>query len=131
MWSILTKEFVGENGALKAIKCVTVEWGPEKDDHGRPVMKEVPGSDFELPAELVVLAMGFLHPEHNPLTDGLGVKYDGRGNIEANYDDFETNVPGVYSVGDSRRGQSLIVWAIAEGVRASKSIDRYLKSLKK
>ncbi len=124
MWNILTKRFVGENGHVKKLECVKVEWLPNPDG-GRPIMKEVQGSEFTLDADLVVLAMGFLHPVHEGLLDALGVEYDARGNVltKGNYD---TSVEKVFSAGDMRRGQSLIVWAISEGRNAASEIDRYL-----
>jgi glutamate synthase (NADPH/NADH) small chain len=89
-------------------------------------MEEVPGSEFELPADLVLLAMGFLGPVHEGLLDDLGVAYDPRGNVRANTHDYATSEPGIFAAGDCRRGQSLVVWAIAEGREAARAIDTYL-----
>ena len=89
-------------------------------------MEEVPGSEFELEAELVLLALGFLGPVHEGLLDDLGVDYDGRGNVKADTEAFATSEPGVFAAGDCRRGQSLVVWAISEGREAARAVDRYL-----
>ncbi|MGN6369974.1 MAG: glutamate synthase subunit beta [Phycisphaerae bacterium] len=121
---ILTKEFVGDaEGNLKGLKTVRVEW--TKDEKGQFKMKEVAGSEQEWPCELVFLAMGFLGPE-NPVAAALGVELDPRSNYKAEYGKFNTNVPGVFSAGDCRRGQSLVVWAINEGRGAARECDRYL-----
>jgi glutamate synthase (NADPH/NADH) small chain len=88
-------------------------------------MSEIPGSQFSIECDLVLLALGFLHPEHNPLLEALGVELDGRGNVKTGRD-YATNVPGVFAAGDMRRGQSLIVWAIAEGREAARSVDEFL-----
>lgn len=122
-WSVLTKKFIGDNGALKKLSCVRVEF--QGDGKNSPVMKEILGSEFEVEADLVILAMGFAHPEHNGLLDELGLAYDKRGNVQAGVD-FQTSVPGIFSAGDMRRGQSLVVWAISEGRQAARSIDLYL-----
>ena len=88
-------------------------------------MEEIPGSEFEIPADLVLLAMGFLGPEKNPLFENLGMELDARSNVKADANKM-TNVPGVFVAGDMTRGQSLIVWAIAEGRRAAKGVDLWL-----
>ena len=88
-------------------------------------MREVPGSEFEVETELVLLAMGFLGPESDGMLKQLGVKLDARGNVEAD-DDYMSSQPGVFAAGDMRRGQSLVVWAIAEGRRAARGVDRFL-----
>lgn len=124
LWSVNTKAFEGQNGHVTKLHCVRLEWS-EPDATGRRTMREIPGSEFTLEAELVLLAMGFLHPEHAPLLDGLGVDYDARGNVRTDVNCM-TSVRGVFAAGDMRRGQSLIVWAIAEGRRAARGIDRFL-----
>lgn len=88
-------------------------------------MIEVPGSDFEVETELVLLAMGFLHPEHGGMIEQLGVDLDGRGNVKADAEKM-TSRPGVFVAGDMTRGQSLVVWALAEGREAARGVDRYL-----
>jgi glutamate synthase (NADPH/NADH) small chain len=123
-YNILTKRFVGdENGWVQAIHTVQVEW--VKDANGRMGPREIPGSEKVWPAQLVLLAMGFLGPEDQLLSQ-LGVERDPRSNVKADYDRYATNLPGVFSAGDMRRGQSLVVWAIHEGRGAAREVDRYL-----
>ena len=125
-WGISTKEFIGdENGNLKAIKVIDVNW--EKDFLGRPIkFTEVEGSEREMPAQLVLLAMGFVHPQHEGMIQQLSVELDGRGNVKATEGDFQTNVQKVFAAGDMRRGQSLVVWAISEGREAARKVDLFL-----
>ena len=115
-FSVLTKSFSGENGQVKKLNCVRVD----------AAMKEIPGSEFELKADLVLLAMGFVSPVHEVMLASLGVKLDGRGNVEANVMNYKTSTPKVFSAGDMRRGQSLVVWAIREGRQAARAVDEYL-----
>jgi len=122
-WSILTKKFIGEAGMLKKLTCIHVEF--EKDSKGCPLMKEVKNSEFEIEADLVLLAVGFVSPEHSPLLTDLGVEYDNRGNVQTD-SHFMTNVKGVFAAGDMHKGQSLIVHAIAEGRQVAYNIDNYL-----
>ncbi|WP_201317614.1 glutamate synthase subunit beta [Paenibacillus sp. EPM92] len=123
-YMISTKKFVGdENGHVQELHTVLIEW--RKDDQGRFVPVEVPGSEQVYPAQLVLLAMGFLGPE-NPVLGQLGVERDERSNAKAAYGRFVTNVEGVFAAGDMRRGQSLVVWAINEGREAAREVDRYL-----
>ncbi len=120
-WAIATKEFVGDNGVLNAIKAVRIEFKDGK-------MVEVPGSEFELKADLVFLAMGFTNPLQQVL-EAFGVEKDGRGNAKASTDGadcYQTNVKRVFAAGDMRRGQSLVVWAIREGRQAARAVDEYL-----
>lgn len=122
-WSINTKWFEGdEHGDVKRLHAVRLEW--YTDPSGRRQFREIPGSEFSLDVDLVLLAMGFLHPQHDGLLDALGVEYDARGNVKTV--NYATSVPGVFSAGDMRRGQSLIVWAIAEGREAAHYVDKYL-----
>ena len=123
-YNILTKSFSGANGRVQKLHAVRVEWGPP-DASGRPSMNEVPGSDFEIETELVLLAMGFLHPEHEGMIADLVVDLDGRGNVKTD-DDKMTSVPGVFAAGDMARGQSLVVWALAEGREVARGVDRFL-----
>ncbi|WP_443939185.1 glutamate synthase subunit beta [Pedobacter sp. MW01-1-1] len=125
-WSVNTKEFIAdENGNLKALKVVDVEW--EIDAIGRPVsFKEVPGTERDLPCELVLLAMGFLHPQKQGLLEKLGVELDNRGNVSAPESTYQTNINKVFAAGDMRRGQSLVVWAISEGRETARKVDEYL-----
>jgi glutamate synthase (NADPH) small chain len=118
------KKFVGDaNGQVKEVHTVEIEWG--KDEQGRFVPKEVPGTEKVRPAQLVLLAMGFLGPEQ-PLLEALGVERDPRTNVKADYGRFQTNVPKVFAAGDARRGQSLVVWAFNEGRAAARECDRFL-----
>ncbi|MSQ93740.1 MAG: glutamate synthase small subunit [Gemmataceae bacterium] len=123
-----TEKFVGDaQGNLKELHTHRIEW--VKDDNGRFVMKKVPGSEQVLPAQLVLLAMGFLGPE-NQLLEKLGVEIaklpNGTHNAKAEYERYQTNLPNVFAAGDMRRGQSLVVWAINEGRGAARECDRYL-----
>ena len=124
MWSVQTKEFLGEKGAVRKLSCVKLEW-TEPDAAGRRSFREIPGSAFELPADLVLLAMGFVHVEHGPLIRDLGVSTDGRGNLVAD-GNCMTNVPGVFGAGDAVMGASLVVRAINLGRQAAEGADRFL-----
>jgi glutamate synthase (NADPH/NADH) small chain len=118
-WSVNTVRFLADDASrVRALECVRVEL---KDGRFAPV----PGTEFELKADLVLLAMGFVHPEKEGLLSELGVKLDARGNVDVD-EDFMTSLPGVFAAGDMQRGQSLVVWAIAEGRKAAAAIDRYL-----
>ncbi len=124
-WSINTKKLTGDaEGNVKELHGVRLEWTPPEEEGGRPQMKEVPGSEFVMKADLVLLAMGFLGPE-KPLLSQFGVDLDGRGNVVAD-SDYATSVPGVFACGDARRGQSLVVWAIWEGREAARGVDAFL-----
>jgi len=124
-YALLTKRFIGDKGRVAEIEAVQVRFG-EPDAAGRSKMEEVPGSEHRRPADLVLLAMGFLHPVHEGLIDGLGVDKDPRGNVLADTRGYATSEPGVFAAGDCRRGQSLVVWAISEGREAARAVDRYL-----
>jgi glutamate synthase (NADPH) small chain len=118
------KRFVGDGrGHVKEAVTVQIRW--ERNDEGRFTPVEVPGSEKVLPTQLVLLAMGFLGPEQ-PLLDQLGVARDGRTNVQAEFERYGTNLPGVFAAGDCRRGQSLVVWAFNEGRGAARECDRYL-----
>ena len=124
-WNVLTKEFIGDaDGNLKAAKCVRVKW--DQGDNGQWNMSEVEGSEFEIPCERAFLAMGFVHPVHEGMIDELGVEKDGRGNVNANTNDYQTSIDKVFTAGDMRRGQSLVVWAIREGRQAARAVDQFL-----
>ena len=123
-WSISTKKFVGdENGKLKGL--VTTEVTVNRENGGFKI-EEVPNTEKEWPCELALLALGFTGPETNTMVKDLGLELDGRGNVKADEDTYMTSVPGVFSAGDARRGQSLIVWAISEGREAAHQVDRFL-----
>jgi glutamate synthase (NADPH/NADH) small chain len=123
MWGVKTLSFSGEEGKVKRAHAVKVQW--EKDETGREVMKEIPGSEFEIETDLVLIAMGFSHVHQKGLVNDFGVKLNERGNISVN-SDFMTSEKGIFSAGDSVRGASLVVWAIHEGREAAKGIHRYL-----
>ena len=122
-YSILTKGFSGSNGHVEKLHAVRLEWGPGED--GRMGMKEVPGSEFEIETELVLLALGFLHPEHEGMLNELGVELDPRGNVKLDSNRM-TSKAGIFAAGDMARGQSLVVWAIAEGRETAHCMDSYL-----
>jgi glutamate synthase (NADPH/NADH) small chain len=123
-WAVLTKRALGASGHVEAVECIRVEWmqGPD----GRWAMQEMPGSTFELKADLVLLAMGFLGPRKAGMVEQAGVKLDPRGNIAANTLDYQTSVPKIFAAGDMRRGQSLVVWAIREGRQCARAVDEFL-----
>ena len=123
-YNILTKTLVGESASLKKLQAVRIKWG-SPDKNGRSAMEEITDSDFEIQADLLLLAMGFLHPEPDGLLAELKVELDGRGNVKTDTNKM-TTVPGVFAAGDMARGQSLVVWAIAEGRQAAYGIDKHL-----
>jgi glutamate synthase (NADPH/NADH) small chain len=117
-------KFEGDShGHVKAVHTVEVKW--ERNDKGQFIPKNVPGTEKVLPAQLVLLAMGFLGPEQ-PLLEALGVERDARTNAKADFEKYSTNIKGVFAAGDCRRGQSLVVWAFNEGRGAARECDRYL-----
>ncbi|MEE8436300.1 MAG: glutamate synthase subunit beta [bacterium] len=127
-WSVLTKGFRGEYGQVRELHGVEVEWIPAETTQGnggRPTMREIPGTEFTQPVELVLLAMGFLGPMRSGLLEQLGVAINERGAVRRD-ENFMTSVPGVFVAGDMTRGASLVVWAIAEGREAADGIHRYL-----
>ncbi|NWG26822.1 MAG: glutamate synthase subunit beta [Pseudorhodoplanes sp.] len=115
-FAVLTQHFHGENGHVKSLQCVRVD----------SQLKPIPGSEFEVKADLVLLAMGFVHPVQEGLLKSLHVELDPRGNARASTDDYKTSVPKVFAAGDMRRGQSLVVWAIREGRQCANAIDTFL-----
>jgi glutamate synthase (NADPH/NADH) small chain len=115
-FSVMTQKFSGENGVVKKLHCVRID---EK-------MKPVPGSEFALDADLVLLAMGFVHPVHEGMIEKLGLKLDARGNVEANTLAYQSSKAKIFAAGDMRRGQSLVVWAIREGRQAAHAMDKFL-----
>jgi glutamate synthase (NADPH/NADH) small chain len=122
-FSIKTKKFTGENGVVKKLHGVRLEW--KKDATGKWQESEVPGSEFELDCDLCLLALGFLSPEHDGPIGQLKLNLDPRGNVQVDQD-YMTSVPGVFAAGDMRRGQSLVVWAISEGRCAAHGVDKFL-----
>lgn len=124
-WALFTKEFLGdENGNLRAIKVAEMGWS-DQEPGKKPAWVEQPDTEYEIPAELVLLAIGFLHPQHEGLLDSFGVEYDKRGNVNAD-EKYKTSVDGLFVAGDMRRGQSLVVWAISEGRECAYHVDEYL-----
>jgi glutamate synthase (NADPH) small chain len=123
-WAILTKAFIGdENGHLKALQLVDLEWVVDAAT-GRHQMKQIAGTERELPCELALIAAGFLHPQYEGLLQQLGVEIDVRGNVKDK--SYQTNVPKVFAAGDMRRGQSLVVWALSEGRECARKVDEFL-----
>ena len=118
-WAVQTKVFKGDGGQVKALVACRVEWKDGK-------LHDVPGTEFEIKADLVLLAMGYVHPIHQGMLDELGLKYDGRGNVAADTETYQTSMPKVFAAGDTRRGQSLIVWAIREGRQCARAVDEFL-----
>lgn len=123
-WSVLTKKFIARNHSVSKLLCVKAEFS-EGAQNSCPVMREAAGSEFEIEADLVVLALGFLHPEKKGLIEELRLELDQRGNVKADAN-LMTSAKGVFTAGDMHRGQSLIVWAVSEGRMAARSIDEYL-----
>jgi glutamate synthase (NADPH/NADH) small chain len=123
-WSVTTKRFEGSNGKVEKLIAARVEW--HRDGNGPPKMVEIPGSEFELKADLVLFAMGFVGPVQTGLLEQFGVERDARSNVKADTDSYQTSVPKVFAAGDIRRGQSLVVWAIREGRQAARSVDQFL-----
>jgi glutamate synthase (NADPH/NADH) small chain len=115
-FAVLTQKFSGENGAVKKLHCVKV------DDNFKPVA----GTEFEIDAELVLLAMGFVHPVHEGMITTLGLELDPRGNVKADTLAYQTSLAKVFAAGDMRRGQSLVVWAIREGRQCAHAVDKFL-----
>jgi len=123
-WAVTTKRFEGANGRVEKLVAARVEW--QRDVTGTMKMVEVAGSEFEMKADLVLLAMGFVGPALSPLLTQFGVERDARSNVKADTEDYRTSVPKVFAAGDMRRGQSLVVWAIREGRQAAHAVDAFL-----
>jgi glutamate synthase (NADPH) small chain len=123
-WSVQTKRAIGENGKITALQCVRVDW--QLGDGGQMKLMEVPGSEFTLKADLVLLAMGFVGPRKQGLVEQAGVELDARGNVKAPLTNYQTSKTKIFSCGDMRRGQSLVVWAIREGRQCARGVDEFL-----
>jgi glutamate synthase (NADPH) small chain len=123
-WSVQTRRAIGENGKVTALECVRVEW--QLGDGGQMKLVEVAGSEFTLKADLVLLAMGFVGPRKAGLVEQSGVELDARGNVKAPLTNYQTSKAKIYSCGDMRRGQSLVVWAIREGRQCARGVDAFL-----
>jgi glutamate synthase (NADPH/NADH) small chain len=115
-FAVLTTKFSGQNGEVKKLHCTRVD---EK-------IKPIPGTEFEIDADLVLLAMGFVHPVHEGMIEQLGLALDQRGNVKADTLAYQSSNPKVFAAGDMRRGQSLVVWAIREGRQAAHAVDKFL-----
>jgi glutamate synthase (NADPH/NADH) small chain len=122
-WSVGTKRFSGSNGHVEKLHGVKLEWKP--DENGRMQILDVPGTEFEVDADLVLLALGFLHPERTGLLESLGVELDPRGNVKTDANKM-SSVDGIFAAGDAARGQSLVVWALSEGRESARCVDLYL-----
>jgi glutamate synthase (NADPH/NADH) small chain len=118
-WAVLTKEVIGEDGQVTGLKCVRADWTQGQ-------LTEMPGTEFVIPADLILLAMGFTGPRKAGLLAQSGVELSERGNVAANTDDYRTSEDMVFACGDMRRGQSLVVWAIREGRQAARAVDQAL-----
>lgn len=126
-WAVATKEFIGDcNGNLKAVKTVELEW--KIADGKAAQFVEIAGTEKEIPCELALLAMGFLHPQQDGLLKNLDVSLDERGNVKASEKDYRTNISKIFAAGDMRRGQSLVVWAISEGRECARKVDEFLSN---
>ena len=125
-WAITTRKITGKDGKIHEVHCARVAWSLDKAS-GQYSMKELPGSEFVLQADLVLLAMGFVHVEHSKFLADLGVQFDARGNVQTN-DNFMSTAPGVFAAGDTVRGASLVVWAISQGRQAAQAIDVFLNA---
>jgi len=123
-FAVLTKRAVGAKGRIEALECARIEWVKGVD--GRMAMQEVAGGAFQLKADLVLLAMGFLGPRRGGMIEQAGVSLDARGNVKASEVDYKTSLPRLFAAGDMRRGQSLVVWAIREGRQCARAIDESL-----
>jgi glutamate synthase (NADPH/NADH) small chain len=123
-FAVQTKRAVGEDGKITALECVKVDW--QLGDGGKMNLVEVPGSEFTLKADLVLLAMGFVGPRKTGLVEQSGVELDNRGNVKADTVSYKTSKAKIFSCGDMRRGQSLVVWAIREGRQCARGVDEFL-----
>ncbi|HTE08380.1 MAG TPA: glutamate synthase subunit beta [Flavitalea sp.] len=124
-WAVATKEFLGDgNGNLRALRIIELEW--KMGEGSRAHFSEIAGSEKEIPCERALLAMGFLHPEHTGLIGDLAVELDDRGNVRASEKSYQTNIQKIFTAGDMRRGQSLVVWAISEGRECARKVDEFL-----
>lgn len=125
VWSVQTKRFIGEKGVVRKLSCVQVTCTLQDGSPGQFRIKEIPGTEFEKEADLVILSMGFVSPARQGLLEELGVKLDARGNVQTD-SSYQTSIEKVFAAGDMRRGQSLIAHAASEGRKAAHYIDRFL-----
>ena len=123
-WSVATRSISSEKGIVTDLELVRLQW--QQDENGQGRMSEIEGSEFTIKTDLILLAMGFVHPVHEGLLAELGIDLASRGNIDATESSYQTSIKNVFACGDSRRGQSLVVWAIREGRQAARAVDEYL-----
>jgi glutamate synthase (NADPH) small chain len=123
-WAVATKRFEGRDGKVEKLVAARLAW--QKNAAGQMAMQEIAGTEFEMKADLVLLAMGFLGPVHSGLIEQLAVARDARGNVAADTLGYATSLPKVFAAGDMRRGQSLVVWAIREGRQCARAVDEFL-----
>jgi len=123
-WAVGTKSLVGKDGQVTTLNAVRLDW--KQDEKGQWKMSEIAGSEFSLKADLVLLAMGYLHPVQEGMLKELGVTLDPRGNVQATDINYQTSLAKVFAAGDMRRGQSLVVWAIREGRQCARAVDEFL-----
>ena len=128
-FAVATRRAIGVDGRITALECVRMQWAAGPD--GRQMLTEVPDSAFELKADLVLLAMGFVSPRHTAFTEQAGVEFDVRGAVKAPVTDYQTTAPSIFACGDMRRGQSLVVWAIREGRQCAQAVDAFLMGTSK
>ncbi|MDP3173829.1 MAG: FAD-dependent oxidoreductase, partial [Phenylobacterium sp.] len=128
-FAVATKQVLSDGGKVTALRCVRLEWVAGAD--GRMSMQEVAGSEFEIKADMVLLAMGFTGPRQAGFVAQAGVELDARGAVKANVQDYHTTTPNIFACGDMRRGQSLVVWAIREGRQCAQAVDAYLMGVSK
>jgi glutamate synthase (NADPH/NADH) small chain len=128
-FAVATRRAIGRDGKIEALECVRMAW--QEGAGGRRTLQDVPGSEFQLKADLVLLAMGFVSPKHNAFTEQAGVEFDPRGAVKANTTDYQTTSPKIFACGDMRRGQSLVVWAIREGRQCARAVDEHLMGVSK
>tara|TARA_B100001059_G_C17654892_1_gene486409 strand:- start:449 stop:892 length:444 start_codon:yes stop_codon:yes gene_type:complete len=123
-FSVTTKKFTGSNSVVNKMEIVKVDW--KTDSNGKMKMNELGATSDNIPADLVLLAMGFVHPIHDGILNDLSIELDNRGNVKANTNNYKTSNDKVFVAGDMRRGQSLVVWAIREGRQCARSVDKFL-----
>ncbi len=123
-WAVATKSLSGKDGKVTTLTAVRLDW--KQDEKGQWKMSEIAGSEFSLKADLVLLAMGYMHPVQEGMLKELGVAFDARGNVQASEINYQTSMPKVFAAGDMRRGQSLVVWAIREGRQCARAVDEFL-----
>jgi glutamate synthase (NADPH) small chain len=126
-WGILTKAFISdENGNVKSLRLVDIEWKYDKNNNYKPYFEEVPGTERDIPCDLVLLAIGFKHVQPEGIIKAMNLELSDQGNVQADEKSYQTSEESVFAAGDARRGQSLVVWAISEGREVARSVDTWL-----